>query len=115
MNPTRAGAAPGLAGRFPLTINPDVVVIGAGVAGLAAAGELAAHGRSVLVLEGRDRVGGRILTLHPGSWPGPVELGAQFVHGGTPRLKRALRKAGVKTKPAPAAIVWRERRQARVI
>src|SRR5690606_26130849 len=40
----------------------DVIVIGAGAAGLAAAARLSAGGRSVLVLEARERVGGRILT-----------------------------------------------------
>ena len=44
-------------------IQPDVLVIGAGVAGLAAARALCDAGRSVAVLEARDRVGGRIHTL----------------------------------------------------
>ena len=38
----------------------DVIVVGAGVAGLKAAQELVAKGRNVIVLEGKDRVGGRI-------------------------------------------------------
>ena len=59
----------------------DVVVIGAGVAGLAAANRLAAAGASVVVLEGRDRIGGRILTVRDPRLPVPVELGAEFVHG----------------------------------
>ena len=59
----------------------DVVVIGAGVAGLAAARRLAEAGTSVVVLEGRDRIGGRILTVRDPRFPVPVELGAEFVHG----------------------------------
>jgi monoamine oxidase len=51
------------------------------VAGLAAAQDLARAGRDVLVLEARDRVGGRIHTLHGQGWPVPVELGAEFAHG----------------------------------
>jgi monoamine oxidase len=59
----------------------DVVVIGAGAAGLAAARALADAGRTVIVLEARDRIGGRILTLRPPGLAVPIELGAEFVHG----------------------------------
>ncbi|HEY7087193.1 MAG TPA: NAD(P)/FAD-dependent oxidoreductase [Tepidisphaeraceae bacterium] len=59
----------------------DTIVVGAGVAGLAAAGDLAAAGRSVLVLEARDRAGGRIDTRRDPGWPMPIEGGAEFVHG----------------------------------
>lgn len=58
----------------------DVIVIGAGVSGLAAARELANRGRTVTVLEGRDRIGGRIWTST--AWPGvPLDLGASWIHG----------------------------------
>jgi monoamine oxidase len=66
--------------------DPEVLVLGAGVAGLAAARALAAAGRRVLVLEARDRVGGRVRTLHPEGLASPVELGAEFVHGTPPEL-----------------------------
>src|SRR4051794_35902821 len=59
----------------------DVIVIGAGVAGLAAAARLVAAGKRVLVLEARDRVGGRVNTLHEPDWPIPIERGAEFIHG----------------------------------
>lgn len=59
----------------------DVVVIGAGAAGLAAARELADHKLSVLVLEARDRIGGRVNTMRPHGNVAPVESGAEFVHG----------------------------------
>lgn len=71
----------------------DVVVIGAGVAGLGAAQRLAEAGRRVLVLEARDRVGGRILTLRPTGWPVPLEAGAEFIHGEPAELLAALRAA----------------------
>ncbi|HKT49463.1 MAG TPA: NAD(P)/FAD-dependent oxidoreductase [Candidatus Angelobacter sp.] len=65
-----------------MTNNADVIVIGAGAAGLVAARELSAAGLKVLVLEARDRMGGRIYTDH--SLGFPVELGAEFVHGRSP-------------------------------
>lgn len=72
----------------------EVIVIGAGAAGLAAAGELLAQGRTVLLLEARDRVGGRIWTLHEPGLAVPLELGAEFVHGHAPLTRRLLSGAG---------------------
>ena len=60
----------------------DVVVIGAGLAGLTAASSLVAKGKSVIVLEARDRVGGRTLNhdLGPQGFPGRViEVGGQWI------------------------------------
>ena len=62
----------------------DVIVIGAGVAGLAAAADLARRGRRVRVYEARDRIGGRIHTIREPGLALPVELGAEFVHGLAP-------------------------------
>ncbi len=56
----------------------DVIVIGAGMAGIAAASELRRQGSSVLVLEGRDRIGGRMWTN--ASLGHPVDLGAAWLH-----------------------------------
>lgn len=70
----------------------DVAVIGAGIAGLAAAGALAAAGRRCVVLEARDRVGGRIWTSN--AWADlPVDLGASWIHGteGNPVYAEATR------------------------
>jgi monoamine oxidase len=72
---------------------PEVIVIGAGVAGLAAAAELAAHGRTVRVLEGRDRIGGRVLTRREPGVSIPIELGAEFIHGKSPALMALLERA----------------------
>ncbi len=73
----------------------DVVVVGAGVAGLEAARRLLRAGLSVIVLEARPRIGGRIDTHRPEGWPGPIEGGAEFVHGRPPGLVAALDRAGV--------------------
>jgi len=67
------------------------VVIGAGAAGLAAAARLHEEGEDVVVLEARDRIGGRIWTLRPRSVPVPIELGAEFTHGETPELIEVAR------------------------
>jgi monoamine oxidase len=57
------------------------VIIGAGAAGLAAAAQLACAKHSVVILDARDRLGGRILTDRTISAPVPIELGAEFIHG----------------------------------
>ena len=62
----------------------DVLVLGAGAAGLAAARDLSQAGLRVTVVEARARIGGRIMTLHDPRSPVPVELGAEFIHGEAP-------------------------------
>jgi monoamine oxidase len=73
----------------------DVIVIGAGAAGLAAADELARKGRRVLVLEARERVGGRCWTRRMPGLQIPVELGAEFIHGEAKVTHALLEKAGL--------------------
>jgi monoamine oxidase len=79
----------------------DVLVVGAGAAGLAAARRLAECGRRVAVVEARDRIGGRIFTRHvPAAIPGltvPLELGAEFVHGLPAESWRLIHEAGLET------------------
>lgn len=60
-------------------MNEQIVVVGAGISGLAAARRLLDEGFCVTVLEGRDRIGGRIWTDH--SLDLPVDLGAAWIHG----------------------------------
>ncbi|HZT02651.1 MAG TPA: NAD(P)/FAD-dependent oxidoreductase [Steroidobacteraceae bacterium] len=73
----------------------DVIVIGAGAAGLAAAHALCRAGHSVLVLEARDRIGGRIWTRSEPALAAPIELGAEFIHGTSPETRELLRNMGV--------------------
>jgi monoamine oxidase len=73
----------------------DVVIVGAGVAGLAAADALCAQGLDVVVLEARDRIGGRVYTIRPEGLPTPVELGAEFVHGRVAATLSVADEAGV--------------------
>jgi len=72
---------------------PDVIVIGAGVAGLAVARDLTAAGVRVLLLEARNRLGGRVMTRHTAE--GPVELGAEFVHGAVEEVLGVARQASL--------------------
>lgn len=97
-----AGAAALLGGTLAspaigfVTGRPRVIVIGAGISGLAAARHLADAGCEVIVLEARDRIGGRLHTLRTLS--SPVELGANWIHGtkGNP-IAALARAAGAKT------------------
>lgn len=68
----------------------NVIVIGAGVAGLTATRALSQAGLTVDLLEARDRIGGRIYTQHDGT---VVELGAEFIHG-RPEATFELLRAG---------------------
>jgi monoamine oxidase len=58
----------------------DAIVIGAGMAGITAARDLAASGLSVCVVEARDRIGGRVYSVRD-FCDEPVEGGAEFIHG----------------------------------
>ena len=79
----------------------EVVIIGAGAAGLAAAAELARRGKSAVVLEARDRIGGRVWSLDVPGLPVPVELGAEFIHGHPSATLSRMRQAGIAAVDAP--------------
>ncbi len=86
----------------------DVLILGAGMAGLTAARTLAERGLRVCILEARSRVGGRILSQKV-EGGGTVELGAEFVHGRAPELWTLIEEAGAKTVERHGSML-RERR-----
>ena len=71
----------------------DAIILGAGAAGLAAGRELSCAGCRVLILEARERIGGRIRTHADWFSPVPIELGAEFVHGSAPITVALLQAA----------------------
>lgn len=76
-------------------IDADYIIIGAGAAGLTAAYELNKQGASVLVLEARDRVGGR-------TWSGmldgaEVDWGGEWIGNGQPRIYQLIKELGLRT------------------
>jgi len=73
----------------------DVVVAGAGVAGLIAGRGLAETGLRVVLLEAAERVGGRVHTIRPLGSELAVELGAEFVHGRPAELLALIEEAGL--------------------
>lgn len=76
----------------------DVVVVGAGVAGLSCARLLAARGLAVVVLEARHRIGGRLWT-HATPDGEAIELGAQVIHGCDAATWAVVENAGLRTEP----------------
>lgn len=85
----------------------DTLIIGAGVAGLAAGRQLHDTGRRILILEARDRVGGRIWTVNDFA-DFPIEQGAELIHGERAVTHQLVSAAGFHTLPAPrkAFLQW---------
>ena len=82
----------------------DVAVIGAGAAGLAAARRLQDRGIEFLVLEARDRIGGRAYTVQARDGV-PVELGAEFIHGRPSVTFELLRECGAQAAAGAGAML----------
>ena len=79
-------------------LEADIAVVGAGIAGLVAARALRAAGRSVAVLEARDRVGGRTLNLELEGGQA-VEIGGQWVGPTQPKVLALCDELGLETFP----------------
>ncbi len=73
---------------------PDVIIIGAGVAGLSAAIELAQAGLAISIIEARNRAGGRVFTDPTAKIP--IELGAEFLHGLDPEIWEPVQQHNLK-------------------
>ena len=86
----------------------QIIIIGAGAAGLMAASILGKSGINVSVVEGRDRVGGRIYTLEKSVFSFPAEAGAEFVHGDLPVTMKLLKEAGINYSPVEGKM-WNAR------
>ena len=84
---------------------PEVIVVGAGIAGLACAARLAEAGVDTLVLEARSRVGGRIRTFRPADGGPALELGAQIVHGDRNPAHTVLGRQPPAPRPEAAYVV----------
>jgi monoamine oxidase len=87
----------------------DIIIIGAGAAGLMAARQLGRYGRTITVLEARDRTGGRIYTLENSGFSLPVETGAEFIHGDLQETRQLLKEARISYLPVEGEI-WRYRK-----
>ncbi len=77
----------------------DIVIIGAGASGLMAGRVLAEAGKKVVILEARDRIGGRIWPLPKDEFGYNAQGGAEFVHGKAPVTKALAKEAGVTLTP----------------
>jgi monoamine oxidase len=73
----------------------DVIIIGAGAAGLAAARSLKTRGARVTIVEARGRIGGRVFTRHDARSPLAIELGAEFIHGDAEPIRDLAQEAGL--------------------
>src|SRR5687768_522891 len=73
----------------------DIIIIGAGAAGLTAMKDLAEAGYKVCVLEAAETIGGRIATIEEKGFTGAVEAGAEFIHGKLPLTFKLLKEAGL--------------------
>jgi monoamine oxidase len=89
-------------------MNPEIIIIGAGAAGLMAARELARAGKNVTILEARDRIGGRIMPLNEEDFGYPAQGGAEWVHGDAPITKALVQEAGL-TLLADDGEIWNAR------
>lgn len=86
----------------------DAIIVGAGAAGLMAAYTLSKAGKKVIILEARNRTGGRIHTFKNESFFSHAELGAEFIHGNLSVTTQLLKEGGIKYNASDAEM-WQYR------
>src|SRR5579859_3328629 len=86
-------------------MSSSIIIIGAGASGLQAGRRLLEAGYRVVFLEAAAEPGGRILGLTPRGFSGPVEGGAEFIHGELPLSLAIAREAGVELQPLHARMM----------
>src|SRR5215475_11272477 len=84
----------------PATPAPDVIIVGAGAAGIAAARRLAAAGRRFVLLEAADHIGGRCVTDR-NTFGVPFDRGAHFIHSPSVNPLMRLAPRGIDIYSAP--------------
>src|SRR5688572_4373254 len=84
----------------------DIIVIGAGAAGLMAARKLSKAGKKVIILEARDRIGGRIYSLSEEEFGYPAQGGAEFIHGDAPVIRGLMEEAGLNFVNMDGGEIW---------
>lgn len=85
-------------------MNAEIIIVGAGAAGLLCGLELAKAGKKVIILEARSRIGGRVMTIDEGDFGYPAEGGAEWVHGEAPITKMLAKEAGLTLIPEKGEI-----------
>jgi monoamine oxidase len=88
----------------------EIIVIGAGAAGLMVAMELLREGKQVRIIEARNRIGGRIFTSEEQGFSAHIEAGAEFIHGDLPETLRLLQEAGLRYHET-AGVMWNAREE----
>ncbi|MGZ3699828.1 MAG: flavin monoamine oxidase family protein, partial [Bdellovibrionota bacterium] len=84
----------------------DVIILGAGLAGITAAADLTTAGLRVQLLEARDRIGGRVHSVSDPNFPGPLDLGAEFIHGLVSETWKVISRNGLPAYDVPDRHHW---------
>jgi monoamine oxidase len=87
-------------------LKAEIIVVGAGSAGLMAGYMLGSAGKKVLVLEARDRIGGRVYPLSVKDFDYPAEGGAEYVHGEAPLTRSLILEAHLQYESIEGGVVW---------